>query len=165
VPALDLKRGAFAACWLRTVEIMRGDPTLSQVIRTWRLWDGSNVGTLMDIDIASDSPILRLEPNIGAMSWFDPSSQAGFLQIKVGLIIKSFDAEDFLNLWEVVMDSLYPHGDRTRQDAIRQSLTDAGATTGQWEFAIPAAEARMQGDDGTFRCDGMMRLEVAKQFM
>jgi hypothetical protein len=165
MPTLELRRGAFASCWLKTVEIMRADPVWLQTIRTWRVWDGSRVGTLQDIDIATDSPILRLEPGIGPMGWFDPSSQAGMLQVKIRLIVRSWDAEDFLNLWECLIDSLYPYAERARQDAIRQSLANAGATTGQWEFAIPAASPAMQSDDGTFVCDGMMRLEVAKQFM
>lgn len=165
MPTLDLRRGAFSACWLKTLEIMQGDEVLARAIKTWRVWDGGHASTRQDIEIGSDTPILRMEPTIAAMSWYDPSSQSGMLQVKLRLIIRSWEAEDYLNLWEAVIDSLYPYGEEARQLANEQMLRDAGATTGQWKFAFPAATPALQGEDGAFACDGMMQLEVAKQFL
>lgn len=162
---LDLRRGAFATCWLRTVEIMQSDDVLGRAIQTWMVWDGSKTVPSHRPDVSSMAPILRMEPAISPATWFDPSSQAGFLQVKIRLIVKSFVAEDYLNLWEAVMDSLYPYGERSRQLAIEETLVNAGATTGQWEFSVPAANPDRQDEDGMFACDGMMRLHVRKQFM
>ena len=161
---LDLRQSARAKVFRRTVEYMRADETLNNVIRTWMPWDGSDIAGVQRPPLANMVPILRLEPNMGAMSWYSPDAHSGFLIVKIRTVIQTWDADDYLNLWEAVENSLYPYDQRSRQLAFQQELRDLGAETGQWEFATPAATPLNPDDSGMFACDGMMRIAVVRPF-
>lgn len=161
---LDLEDGVRTRIFRHTVDWMQADEALKRSIQTWMVWDGSKITGSQRPDLSTMVPILRMEPTIGAMSWYSPDAQAGYLIIRLRTIIKSWNADDYLNLWEAIENSLYPYDQNSRQLLVQQQLRDLGAATGQWEFSSPAAAPDHQDEDGMFACDGMMRILCARGF-
>jgi len=161
---LDLKRGVRSKVFRAIETVLRADPVLDRTIRTWVTWDGTNPS--QSADLPGMCPILRLEPSVGPMGWFDPSSQFGPLVIRVGMVVQSYHAEDYLDLWEAIEGALYPEGNWEAQQRIRNALADLGAEIGQVEFSLPATTPDPRGvADGLFLCSGMMRISIVRQFL
>jgi hypothetical protein len=164
VGVLDLRQGSRAKVFRHTVEFMRSDEALNKAIRTWLVWDGADIAGVLRQPLSSTVPSLLLEPNIGQMAWYSPDAHSGYLIVKLRMALQSMDADDYLNLWEAIENSLYPYDQRSRQLLFQQQLRDLGAETGQWEFATPAGTPINPGDSGSFACEGMMRIAVTRPF-
>lgn len=140
------------------VQRMRTDPILGGAVKTWMVWGSDPI----DRSAATLGmvPALRLTPQIGPSDWYSPSDHVRALQIKVELYVGGIDADDCLNLWELIEDAFYPPNDRAGELAWEAALVAAGAETGQIKFSQPAS---IQGaDENQFMCIGMMQLDVIK---
>ncbi len=158
---LDLPDCPHSRVFLRTCEILVEDDTLARTVQTWILPDGRKDPN----ELSGCFPLVRLEPNMSPMQWFDPSSQSSWLVINIRTCIQSRDATDRLNLWAALVNALYPFGQYERQLQIQQSLRDAGAEIGQYEFNLPATTPDPRSDqDGYQVCDGQLRISVVWTF-
>ncbi len=95
---LDLPDCPHSSVFLKTCEILVEDEQLARTVQTWILPDGSKDPN----ELSGAFPLVRLEPNMSPMQWFDPSSQSSWLVINVRTCIQSRDATDRLNLWSPI---------------------------------------------------------------
>ncbi len=159
---LDLTESPYTKVWKTTLEIMQSDETLRSVVQTWIVPDGSKSPN----PLQSAMPVLELDPVMGPMSWFDPSSQYGYLTIKLRTYVRSYDAADVFNLHSAIIRAFFPQDEPRRQYDIRDMLAKAGAIdTGQFEFNFPPTEPDPRFDDeGLKICVGQMRISVIHTF-
>jgi hypothetical protein len=149
------------ATWVVLRDLALRDETLSRVIRTYLVWDGPTSISRAD-DMGSMLPLLRLTPVIGPQSWYDPSSQKGWLTVNVVMGVMSPYILDAMGLWGALERAYYPL-DLGRRLAIERQLIDAGAIDGQVQFSAPAVDPNPRlSDDGQFTMQGSMRIEVRR---
>jgi hypothetical protein len=147
-----------------TVDYMRNDEALSKAVRTWQVWDGGDINSILRPPISAMTPLIRMDPTLAPMNWHSSDAQQGFLVVKIRTIIQTTDADDYLNLWDAIDASLYPYGQRSRQLLFQQELADLGCEPQQWEFSTPAATPMGIDDSGMFNCDGLMRINIVRAF-
>lgn len=160
---LKLPQDPRTAVFRLLVRTLKSDPTLSNVVKTWLVWDKpvtSNLGLS-----AAAFPSIRLTPSIGPQDWYTPDSNIGPLIVKVEVDISGDDADDYLNVWGAIERALYPV-DRTKELAIEQAFRDAGAETGQFKFSSPAQDPNAGNPEPNlppqWNCIGMMQIQVIR---
>jgi hypothetical protein len=117
---LDLPQSNRAKVFRLTVDYMRNDEALSKAVRTWQVWDGGDIQSILRPPLPSGAPYIRMDPTLAPMNWHSPDAQQGFLVVKIRMIVQSTDSDDYLNLWDAIEASLYPYGQRSRQLLFQQ---------------------------------------------
>jgi hypothetical protein len=105
-------------------DVLKQDPTLSRVIRTWSVFDGSPIDT-QDFTV-SHTPGLRMIPSEGPDGWYGPNGLLGPLVVDVEICLRGSDFDDALDVYHAVRRAIYPPADADRV-RIHQALVAAGA--------------------------------------
>jgi hypothetical protein len=158
---LDLNTSPRVAV-LRQVElILKNDPTLKRVVKTWRTWKelpGQNAPFGTDVPL----PAVRITPANGPDLWRFPDAFVGKLYLQFEMLLFGSIAEDTYNLWFAMCTAIYPGsaGVVTTSSNI-QSLQKAGANTGLVEFSMPAYDPTPDGNNTL--AIGQMSIDVRLQ--
>jgi hypothetical protein len=128
----------------RIVQQLKNDPVLKRSLKTLLAWGGTPEDARpLTID---ESPGIRLTPGFGPDVWQFPDAQAGWMFIKVEMLVPGFDVGDMIDLWWALEIALYPRDWNARM-AFQQALREvglpqglAGAKTGLITFSQPIAD-------------------------
>lgn len=160
MPSYDLPESNRTRVWHKLRDLVLDDPTLSRVIETFVMWDGSKLVAEKE-NPKGLMPILRMVPMIGPQGWYSEDAIAGWLNIKVFMAIETREADDYLNLWGSFENVFYPPGDRAAQQAIQNDLQGMGCPTGLVFFSAPPMNFDPRQDaDGVWAAEGEIRIEV-----
>jgi hypothetical protein len=166
---LNLPDASLTVLWRLIVDRLRRDPVLSDQIATWLIWEGS--GSNQDsAELATvGAPALRLTPSIGRHSWYDNERIQRPLVVLMEAYLSTTDVEDVLNLQGALETALVPI-DPAEAESFQQTLKDAGALNGMFEFDDPLGieqERQLKslvGQTG-FAPLGNFRLETVKRMI
>jgi hypothetical protein len=142
VPKLALEPSPHSLAFRGLVRILRADPTLRKVVRTWFVWDGSPDDAMEPCE--ATCPSLALAPAASADRWLGPSGFTGDLVVNLELLVAGSRVDDALDLYHAVKRAVYPEDDAKRT-AVRAALVAAGVVTGEPEFAGDAAPEVLAG--------------------
>lgn len=99
----------------RTIDrILRADPVLARVVRTWKSWTGDATDNF-DPTYAT-CPFLRIGPSASASSWETEGQHRTPLVVGFQLAVAGTDIDQLINLWGALRSALWPL-DPTRGDA------------------------------------------------
>jgi len=106
------------------VDAIRKDSTLSRVVKTWSVMDGSPIDT-QDF-VVVHTPAIRLIPSEGPDQFYGPGGMIGPLVVLVEICMRGSDFDDPMDLYAAVRRAIYPKTDAERL-RIHQALVAAGA--------------------------------------
>lgn len=152
-----LPQGQRSKVYTRLIELLKADPTLSSVVKTWDLWGGEPFRQT----IIESPPSIEILPRIGPMRWDSPDSQVGMLILDVAIYTVGHELTDALDLWEAVELAVYPP-DRTVQLQVQNQLRSCKfrCTTGLVEFSQPATFRDERND--IVGCNGTLQVEIRR---
>ena len=155
MPSLDLNTSPRISV-LRLVEtILKNDPTLKRVVKTWRTYKekpGQNAPFGTDLPL----PAIRITPATGPDMWRYPDAFVGALYLNFEVLLQGQEAKDVFNLWYALCNAIYPGG--TGTNANIQALQIAGANSGLVEFSAPAYDPTPDGN--MWLAVGQMKIDV-----
>lgn len=158
MPSLDLNTSPRISV-LRLVEtILKNDPTLKRVVKTWRTYKekpGQSAPFGTDLPL----PAIRITPATGPDMWRYPDAFVGALYLNFEMLIQGQEAEDVFNLWYALCVAMYPGGGGTQTNI--QALQVAGANSGLVEFSAPAFDPTPDGS--MWLAVGQMKIDVRLQ--
>lgn len=153
--AIDLNMSPRTMVFRKIESILRNDPTLKRVVKTWRTWEGktTDVEPLTPIG----GPAIRLTPVNGEERFVFPDAQKGQLIVGIEAAVAGTFVDDPTNLWWAIERAIYPP-DQTARQNIQQALNQAGSTTGLCTFSPPS----YQQDEGNINwfVSGQIKTEV-----
>lgn len=134
-PRLKVPACAHSRVFRRIDETIRRNATAARAFKTILSWTGSDDDA---VDPAPDlCPFLRMSPGEGGDEWYGPASFESILSIDCELAVLGSNAEDGMDLLQVVRRALYP-ADAAAGLAIQAALKAGGASqTGQPRFSPP----------------------------
>lgn len=154
---LGVPRGIRSTVFRAIEARLKADPVLKGVINKWYTWDGTPDSASQQVVIPT--PSIRLTPQLGPVTWFGPADQGGQLQIKIDLLTRTLNADDSLDLWEVIERAFYP-SDRDAELAWEASLRESGAYTGQISLVQPVT--MVQGNEDQILSSGLIEIEIVR---
>jgi hypothetical protein len=153
---LNLPQSERAAVFRAAVKILRNDPVLANVVKTWMVWDGRpNDSADLSLGMA---PALRITPTGQGDQWSSPNTHTGPLLMNVEVLTAGYNVDDPANLWRAVVAAFYdPQG--TTFAAIQDELRAAGAYPPSPQFTMPAFDPK---PDSGF-CYGVAQIRIMVQ--
>lgn len=143
-PKLALPDGEEAIAFVAVDQVLRADPTLSTVIRTWSSWRGEQA------DVAEPChamcPMLRLSPGGLPGGWETEGQQRQPMSIGIQLVVAGTDVRQLMNLYGAVRRALWPR-QPDRYEAIHTKMQTAGITRGT--LSRPVYGARLDEKAGS----------------
>jgi hypothetical protein len=141
---LAIPSSVHSVVFRRLDKIVRRDAVVARtfaVIRSWEGKDDDHAGFAPD-----ECPALRLTPGAGPDGWYGPSGFESTLTVDCEVYAIGTNAEDILDLVQVVRLALYP-ADPAACLAIQQALKADGASeTGQPLLGTPGVAVALNGD-------------------
>jgi hypothetical protein len=152
-----LPGGQRSKVYRRLVELLKADPTLSSVVKTWMTWEDEQ----LQEPVLQTAPAILLSPSIGPMPMASADSFVSDFVVNVGLVIEGRCATDALDLWEAIENALYPP-DRGLQQAIQRELSSCEfrAVTGLVQFGRPPLLAAFENN--LARYDGSISIAIRR---
>ena len=77
--------------------VLKDDPTLSPIVRTWVTWTGSNDDLLEPT--FSNCPYIRLSPFPAGSDWVTEGQHSSPLVIRIQAAVSGSRADNLLNFW------------------------------------------------------------------
>lgn len=146
---------ATPAVLFRIVErALKTDPILSNVVRTWRSWEGDPKD--VEPPAKGNAPWVRMTPRISAENWWAQSTQKGTLFIDFDLWLDGTCIDDLLNLWWAMQRAIYSPDAATR-NALQTRLNSKGAWPGT--IAFGPAQLGPGSDDSHMESSASMYLD------
>lgn len=132
-------------------DTLRGSERL-QCVETWKLGESDDTDPEI-LPTPAQCPFVRLSPRLAGGGLRDNISQRGRLLIDVYLACKGFDVTDSMDLFNQVINVVYPSS-QTEEAGYRQSLLALGAVGANVDIEQPASaeplrEAGIQVARGT----------------
>jgi hypothetical protein len=156
MPIEGLPQSERAAVFRAVVSILRNDPVLSSVVRTFLAWEGTPQDPA-DLSLGM-APALRLTPTGGGDEWMSPASMVGPLIINVEVMTAGYNVDDPANLWRAVIAAIYDPQGRSFAD-IQAQLRAAGAYPPSPKFTMPAFDPKPESNF----CYGVAQIQVMVQ--
>jgi len=128
--------GPMMLVFRKVEEIMRADPVLAQGVKTWSTWNGS-ANDAMPVT-PSMCPYIRLSPISLPPVQQSVSHVAAALGIRIESAVAGLIAEDIVNFWDAIQDSL--HIDKPFQGSTAY-CTLQGVKAFSHEFTRPGFDA------------------------
>jgi hypothetical protein len=153
--ALDLNTSEMVAVYDRILLILRNDPTMKRVVKTWRSWR-ELPGQHGPFSTDSPLPAIRVTPVNGPEQWRYPHAMVGPLYLNFEILLLGSDVRDAMNLWRAMQIAIYPGGTGTFTNI--QALQAAGANSGMAEFTVPAYDDTPDG--ANLLAKGQMKIDV-----
>jgi hypothetical protein len=161
MPLLDLNSSPRIAVMRQVETILRTNPTLKRVVKTWRTWrekPGQNAPFGLDVEL----PAVRITPANGPDIWRYPDAFVGPLYLNFEMLIQGTEAEDPYNLWFAMCNAIYPGSSATPSTQTNiTNLQTAGANSGLVEFSSPAFDPSPDGNN--WLAVGQMKIDVRLQ--
>lgn len=120
-PKLALPDAEETLAFRAAERILRTDPTLSRVVRSWNAWDGSP-GDVLEPTF-STCPYLRLAPMPTGSAWQTEGQHRMPVLVGIQVAVAGSNADQLVNLWAAVRRALWP-SDPARMATVRQ-IADA----------------------------------------
>jgi hypothetical protein len=155
MPVLDLNTSPRIAVLRQVETILRNDPTLKRVVKTWRTWK-EKPGQNAPFGTDNPLPAIRITPTTGPDMWRYPDAFVGPLFLNFEMLIPGQEAEDVFNLWYALCNAVYPGGGVTQTNI--SALQTAGANSGLVEFSAPAFDPTPDGE--MWLANGQMKIDV-----
>jgi hypothetical protein len=134
-PKLPLPTAERTAVFRAIVRLLKADPTLSNVVKTWFVWDGTP-GETQDFELGH-APALRLTPLGGGDEWMSPQSVVGMLVIDFEMMVAGTNIDDLANLWRAVIAAFYDP-QALPWPNVQEILRDAGGYPPSPQFTLPS---------------------------
>ncbi len=145
-PRLPLPDSAETLALRAVIRVLRSDPTLESVVRSWCVWDGSDAD-LMDRTKAG-YPHVAVTPQPGSTSWAEESQHRSDVVLAIETFVSGTNADDSLNLWGAIRRALFPPLGSARRAAVAAQLAPLvhnGELIRQpFQFADPSGAAENQ---------------------
>ena len=157
--SLKLPTAPTTAVYRLICQQLKADPTLSRIIGpdNWQTWDGDPRSKK---PLAKRGPAIELTPTMGQNVWWTPTTQRGPLIIRVEMSISTQAVDDVMNLWNAMVQAIYPQ-DVNQRNTLNQARISAGAMTGLVSLSLPAFDpGPEENGDGTFHALGQMMIDV-----
>jgi hypothetical protein len=161
MPSLDLNTSPRIAVMRQIETILKTNPTLKRVVKTWRTWK-EKPGQNAPFGTDSDLPAVRITPVSGPDIWRFPDAMVGPLYLNFEMLLQGSELEDVFNLWYALCNAIYPGSSATPSTQTNISaLQTAGANTGLVEFSSPAFDPSPDGS--MWLAQGQMKIDVRLQ--
>jgi len=132
---LSLPQSERAAVFRTLVQILRNDPILANIVKTWLAWTGGpNDAADLGVNLA---PAIRLTPVGAGDKWLAPDSMIGPLFLDLEILVAGHNTDDLDNLWRAVIAAIYAPT-QTTFAANQALLRAAGAFPPSPMFTVPA---------------------------
>jgi hypothetical protein len=157
--ALQTKASVWSKVFRRIVQQIEQNPDIRRVVGVdnIRSWSGVDADKAPMVP-SSGAPIIRLTPNPANVSWYDPSSQAGTLTVRVEIVIQSLCVDDVADLWDLIVVAIRPGN-----YPFTHQLVELGAITGEAVFFQPAVDPKPEAQpEGYLLAEGRFRLDVQR---
>jgi hypothetical protein len=144
------------AAWGALVDVLRGDPMLRSVVRSWRVWDGNAEVAAPPPEAAM--PWVRLTPSAAPMEWSESWTYEAPLIVTVETLLAGSDVRDAFRFAHAIFRAVHPM-DADRRRAVEGIWEAAGVLGPTWiqlpygarDFG-PAAGLKLYGA-GSLRLD------------
>lgn len=101
-PELGLEMGKRAKAFRAIEAILRADPVLSRVVKTWAAWTGDPEDADGMEPVRAMMPMIRLSPLIAPNQPTTVQQKTATVVVRVEPFVAGLDADDLLNLWDAI---------------------------------------------------------------
>lgn len=144
----------------RTIEsILKNDPLLRRVIKTWRTWEGKPTDRAPLT--SGDAPYCRLTPRPTPAQWFNESRHLEplLIQLEIGVLGTLWD--NGANIWRAFEMALFPQSDAQAAASIAGRLVKCGVQGGVISITQPAIDLKLDtADEPILHVIGQIKLNV-----
>ena len=160
-PKLPLEDVVETRLYRLFVEVVRNDPTLSKVVKTWKDWSDS-AHDRVQITSAGQLPAVEFWPGAGREQFASPDAMKAELLIDVRVATAGLLIDNCWNLWGAVLRAVRPR-DNVAAIILNRRFQEAGAETGRFlvtrpAFATPPAPKDAANNSGAFEASGTFSL-------
>lgn len=141
---LALPAGAETVAFRAFDLVLRTDPTLSRVVKTWSSWKGEPLDAVAPCP--ATCPFIQIAPRPAGASWEAEGLHREPLYVSVFVAVTGTDVDELLNLWAAIRSAVFPR-DPDRDDFVAEKLrTDAKIVKAT--IVTPALETASDQKDG-----------------
>lgn len=157
---LDINASVWSKVYRAVVQKIKTNSDVKRVAKDRVYsWDGT-LDDRADWAPSVGHPEIQLTPITTGVGWYDPSSQAGTLTVKVEIAVSSLCIDDAMDLFDAIATAVAPFGN----DDFVRTLESLGAETGEIVFDTPAYDASPNTNPlGYFVATGSFRLKVIRR--
>lgn len=156
----DVAEGEEEQVWRYLVGLLRADPTLMRVVKTWVLWDRGNDDAAWPTE--AQTPWLRLTPTGQRVSRVGAAALEAPLLISVETCVSSRDPIRRMRFWTAIRRAILPVHDPDKLAAIRRGFSALNVRNHliiQPAWSIDAM-TREQSQGGLIVSSGELRLDL-----
>lgn len=124
--------------------VLRTDPTLARVVKTWSSWRGEPADLLKPCPALC--PIVQLAPRPAGASWSAEGLHREPLYVAVYLAVAGLDADELLNFWAAIRRAVFPAD--PERDLFVQTRLRVEARIKKPTLVTPAVELASDQKDG-----------------
>lgn len=116
---LALPKGAETIAYRALEDVLRTDPTLNRVVKTWASWRGDPSDLLQPCPALC--PFIQVSPRPAGASWAAEGLHKEPLYIAVFVAVAGLDVDELLNLWAAIRGAVFPQ-DQARHEVVAEKL-------------------------------------------
>ncbi len=120
---IALPKGAETVAFRAFEGVLRSDPVLSRVVKTWSGWRGEPADLLQPCPALC--PFIQVAPRPAGASWEAEGLHKAPLYVAIFVAVAGLDVDELLNLWAAIRGAVFPQ-DPARDELVSKTLkTDA----------------------------------------
>lgn len=116
---LALPKGAETVAFRAFEGVLRSDPTLSRVVKTWSGWRGEAADLLQPCPALC--PFIQVAPRPGGAEWEAEGLHREPLYVAIFVAVAGLDVDELLNLWAAIRSAVFPQ-DPERNQAVQKTF-------------------------------------------